>query len=318
MSPQQLAGAAASAADDLYGFGAMLYELLSGYPPSYGDGKLAEDNRQKHRGIASNGAGGRSRDLSRRLLADSPADRPADMASVERELAAVLAAPPVASVERVNRVTAPIHRSDSRSSRRIRAPRAGRAAARRVAALGAAARGSEDELRRQGFRRGLGAAALGARASLPSAVVFFVLPRWCRAGETSALRARRFVRAGEANGAEPEKKEVDFAALARAKQDADDKRAPLEERLKKLGARAADQWGGEEFRRANDELAAGDKEYEAREYITALEHFTAHRAAGRPRWRSAPAKYWLRSSKAARQRCRKDAPQTPRLHSCSR
>src|SRR4030095_14314129 len=74
---------------------------------------------------------------------------------------------------------------------------------------------------------------------------------------------------------EAAKKEVDFAALARAKQDADDRRAPIEERLKKLAARAAEQWGGDEFRRANEELAAGDKDYEAREYVTALEHFTA-------------------------------------------
>src|SRR4030095_10275204 len=74
---------------------------------------------------------------------------------------------------------------------------------------------------------------------------------------------------------EAAKKEVDFAALARAKQDADDRRAPIEERLKKLAARAAEQWGGDEFRRANEELAAGDKDYEAREYITALEHFSA-------------------------------------------
>jgi len=71
------------------------------------------------------------------------------------------------------------------------------------------------------------------------------------------------------------KKEIDFAALARAKQDADDRRGPIEERLKKLAARAAEQWGGEEFKRANEELAAGDKDYEAREYVTALEHFTA-------------------------------------------
>ena len=52
-------------------------------------------------------------------------------------------------------------------------------------------------------------------------------------------------------------------------------RGPIEERLKKLAARAAEQWGGEEFKRANEELAAGDKDYEAREYVTAHEHFAA-------------------------------------------
>ncbi|MDY6949836.1 MAG: serine/threonine-protein kinase, partial [Pseudomonadota bacterium] len=40
-SPQQLAGAPASVADDVYGFGALLYELLSGYPPFYPDAAAA-------------------------------------------------------------------------------------------------------------------------------------------------------------------------------------------------------------------------------------------------------------------------------------
>jgi eukaryotic-like serine/threonine-protein kinase len=103
-------------------------------------------------------------------------------------------------------------------------------------------------------------------------VVFFVLPRLVEKEQPA-----RYAPAASSVPAKPEekaKKEVDFAALARAKQDADDRRAPIEERLKKLAARAADQWGGEEFRRANEELAAGDKDYEAREYITALGHFS--------------------------------------------
>ena len=36
-SPQQLAGLAATISDDLYGLGALAYELLSGYPPYYPD-----------------------------------------------------------------------------------------------------------------------------------------------------------------------------------------------------------------------------------------------------------------------------------------
>ena len=52
----------------------------------------------------------------------------------------------------------------------------------------------------------------------------------------------------------------------------------IEERLKKLAARRG-QWGGAEFKRANEELAAGDKDYEAREYVTALEHFCDRAAA---------------------------------------
>jgi len=270
MSPQQAAGSAASAADDLYGFGAMLYELLSGYPPSYGSGKLAATPGRNIAALPASVPEPLAR-LVAQLLAESPADRPADMASVERELAAVLAAPLVATVERVNQPTPPPAHPVRIEPPSIRAPAQGeplRGEWRRSATPAADA----DELRRQGFRRGIGAAALGLSIAA-IALVFFVLPRWFEQEKPA-----RYVPAASsvpAKPAEPEKKEVDFAALARAKQDADDKRAPLEERLKKLAARAAEQWGGEEFRRANEELAAGDKEYEAREYIKALEHFTA-------------------------------------------
>jgi protein kinase-like protein len=262
MSPQQAAGAAASPADDIYGFGAMLYELLSGYPPSYGNGTLAALPATVPAPLAQ---------LVARLLAESPADRPADMQSTERELAAILAAPPVTSVEPVNESTpnpAPI---------RVEPPRM------RGSAQGEPLRGvwqrsapqgtNAEELRRQGFRRGLGAASIVAGIAA-IAFVFFALPRWVGNGGQEPARYKQAASPVPAKPAEEPKKEVDFAALARAKQDADDRRGPIEERLKKLAARAAEQWGGEEFKRANDELAAGDKDYEAREYVTALEHFT--------------------------------------------
>lgn len=269
MSPQQAVGAAASAADDLYGFGAMLYELLSGYPPSYGDGKLATTTGKNIAALPASVPEPLAR-LVAQLLAESPADRPADMTSVERELAAVLAAPHVATVERVNQPT-PTPNPIRIEPPSLRAPAQGeplRGEWQRSAQQSANA----DELRRQGFRRGIGAAALGL-GIVGIAVVFFVLPRLVEKEQPA-----RYVPAASSVPAKPEekaKKEVDFAALARAKQDADDRRAPLEERLKKLAARAAEQWGGDEFRRANEELAAGDKDYEAREYITALEHFSA-------------------------------------------
>ena len=270
MSPQQAAGEAASVADDIYGFGAMLYELLSGYPPSYGDGKLGAGKTLA--ALPATVPEPLAR-LVAQLLAESPADRPADMQSIERELAAVLAAPPAASTQSVNQSTpgpAPI---------RVEPP-----SARTPSTLGEPLRGewqrsspqrtTADDLRRQGFRRGLAAASI-ALGVVAVAVVFFALPRWV--GQEAPARYKQAASpvAAQPAAQELEKKEVDFAALARAKQDADDRRGPLEERLKKLAARAAEQWGGAEFKRANEELAAGDKDYEAREYITALEHFSA-------------------------------------------
>jgi hypothetical protein len=266
MSPQQAAGAPASIADDVYGFAAMLHELLSGYPPSYGDGKLAATTTTAALPASVPEPFAR---LVARMLADSPGDRPADMQSVERELTAVLAAPPSAPVEPVNQPTPQIRVEPPN----MRAPSSPGEPLRGEWQRSAPQSDTADDLRRQGFRRGLGAASI-AVGLVAVGIVFFVLPRWFENEQPA-----RYQQAASSVPAkpveEPEKKEVDFAALARAKQDADDRRAPLDERLKKLTARAAEQWGGEEFKRANEELAAGDKDYEAREYITALEHFTA-------------------------------------------
>jgi hypothetical protein len=269
MSPQQAAGVAASAADDLYGFGAMLYELLSGYPPSYGDSKGAA---AKGKSIAALPASVPEplALLVTWLLAESPAARPADMESVERTLAAMLAAPPAASPEPVKQ-SAPSPTPIQIEPPGMRAPAQGESL-RGEWQRSTAQRTTAEQFRRQGFRRGLGAAAIAAGIAAV-AFVFFALPRWVE----QPARYTPAASSVPAKPAAPEaaKKEVDFAALARAKQDADDRRGPIEERLKKLAARAADRWGGEEFKRANDELAAGDKDYEAREYITALEHFGA-------------------------------------------
>lgn len=267
MSPQQAAGEAASPADDTYGFGTMLYELLSGYPPSYGDGKLSQTPAALPAAVPAPLA-----QLVARLLAESPADRPADMQSVERELAAILTAPPMTSAEPVNQPVS------NPTPIRVEPP------STRVPGQGEPLRGewqrsstrsaSADELRQQGFRRGLGAAAVVAGITAV-VFVFFALPRWFQAEQPAQYKQAGSTVPAKPVAQEVPKKEVDFAALARAKQDADDRRGPIEERLKKLAARAADQWGGEEFKRSNDELAAGDKDYAAREYVTALEHFNA-------------------------------------------
>lgn len=88
-SPQQLRGEPAQAADDLYAFGALLYELIAGHPPYYPE---VTQDRVLHepvppllpRGVVPVGV----RELALRLLAKSANERPASAAQVRTKLAA--------------------------------------------------------------------------------------------------------------------------------------------------------------------------------------------------------------------------------------
>jgi hypothetical protein len=88
-SPQQLRGDPPLPADDLYAFGALLYELIAGHPPWYPE--ITRD-RVLHepvpplvpRGVVPVGV----RELALRLLAKSPRERPASAAEVRARLSA--------------------------------------------------------------------------------------------------------------------------------------------------------------------------------------------------------------------------------------
>ncbi len=91
-SPQQLRGDPPQAADDLYAYGALLYELIAGHPPYYPE--ISRD-RVLHepvpallpRGVVPVGV----RELALRLLAKLPYERPASAADVRARLAAAAA-----------------------------------------------------------------------------------------------------------------------------------------------------------------------------------------------------------------------------------
>lgn len=267
MSPQQLAGAAAAPADDIYAYGAMLYELLSGYPPFYPDAGNERVRTEKPPSLASSAVPEQIAELIDRCLAKAPADRPASMEVVERELSAVLAMLPAPTILNVSGVPAahvappsvglplanvePLRGEWHRTTVRTR---------------------SEAELRRQGFRRGLGAAAL-VLGLIGIGIVFFALPRWV--GEGQPATPARIAAASVPQQVEPEKKELDFAALAKAKQDAEELRSAIDARLLKLRERAVDQWGGAELKQAGDALAAGDKNFAEREYTAAVKQFSS-------------------------------------------
>lgn len=90
-SPQQIEGEPPTPADDVYGLGALAYELLSGYPPYYPDfdaraviGAPVPDLQPIH------AAPPRLVRLVMRMLAKDPAERPASMDDLQEELHAAL------------------------------------------------------------------------------------------------------------------------------------------------------------------------------------------------------------------------------------
>nr|WP_298718200.1 serine/threonine-protein kinase [uncultured Steroidobacter sp.] len=268
-SPQQLAGAPVSVADDMYGFGALLYELLSGYPPFYPDAAAARDETREPPPLSVNVPAAVAQ-LLVRLLARRAEDRPTDMGSVEEDLRAALASlPPPAMMNDMNE-PAPIKPASVKiEPPGLRPPPGQGEPLRGEWRRTTGPRVSEDDLRRQGFRRGLGAALL-ALGLVAIAVVFFVLPKVVERGQPAKQApVVAAVAPAKVEDKPAEKKPLDFAALAKAKQAAEELRASIDERLQKLDARAAAQWGGEEFNRAKSLLAAADQDAAAREYTAA-------------------------------------------------
>ena len=266
MSPQQFAGEQASVSDDVYGFGVLLYELLSGYPPFYPSITAERVRNERPASLTANAAIPVAlAELIDRCLAKTPGERPADMQTIDNELATIQAQLPPISI--VNTGAS----KPSVSPPAVRPPVAQGEPLRSEWRRPQVSARNDDELRRQGFRRGLGVAAV-LLAIIGIGIVFFALPRWVARNQAVAPVAVNASPKSE-ESAVPQKKPVDFAALARARQDAEEQRTAIDDRFTRLRERAVEQWGGAEFQRAGAELATGDKAFAAREYASAAQHF---------------------------------------------
>lgn len=148
-SPQQWRGEPARSADDCYGFGAMLYELICGHPPFYPE--LTRDKvlfEPPAPLLPRTPIPDRLRLLTLRLLAKDPAQRPGSMAEIRVQIEQALAELCGTPEERL------VVPAGARGPRSIPAPDG-----------------------RPATRRRYGLMAAGAVVVLAAAAVFLMLPR---------------------------------------------------------------------------------------------------------------------------------------------
>ena len=254
-SPQQLAGSAPRVTDDIYSFGAMTYELLSGYPPFYpdADGALVATGPPALpviRGAMPPPLEG----LVRRCLARQPEQRPQSATELRDLLQSMTASAPE-----------PVAVRDDVARAALRAPDPPPTAIEPQWRRPAASEPSPGELRSQGFRRGLLAAAL-ALLLVAAGLVFFALPQWVERNEAVARAPVPSVAVKPAPAAPAR----DLQQLAELKRQVDELRPVVAGRLASLEKRSAGSWGGAQFARGKQRLAAADVASGSREYSVAL------------------------------------------------
>ncbi len=257
-SPQQLAGFAPLVSDDIYSFGAMAYELLSGYPPFYPDADSALAATAPPALPVIRGAMPPQLEaLVRRCLARQPEQRPQSAAELRDLLQAMTATAPEPVA---------IHDQATRAS--VRAPDPAPAAIEPQWRKPAVSGPSPGELRSQGFRRGLLAAAL-AFLLVAAGLVFFALPRWVERNNAVVVAPAAPADASPAPAA-PAEPARDLQQLAELKRQLDELRPVVAGRLAGLEKRSAASWGGAQFARGKQRLAAADAASGSRDYPVAL------------------------------------------------
>lgn len=262
-SPAQWDGTAATPADDLYGLGALLYELASGQPPFYPDvdaRRAATEVPPPLTGVPPPLAA-----LVGRLLSKDPAGR-GELALARAELAAAAAVPePLAMVP-------PAAAGPSSPPSRPLAPPGWQPSAAAPPDGGAVERGSR---RVAALLLLLGAAALA---------VFALLPRYMRdhppqvqlvEPPAAPVLAARQAAQPKALPSTPEA----LAELARGKTRAEDARASFEAARGAADATHAELWGGADFAALTAAAAAAEAQYRDRDYDLAAGSWSTARAA---------------------------------------
>lgn len=261
-SPQQLAGDAPRAEDDIYSLGVLIYELISGIPPDPGAGTAAP--------AAKNGIPVPTTvaELLSDMLARDPGRRP-DAETVTKRLrdagfhpgsvpVRFIAGSDAQVVEPVDATIQPLERRPARPKSVIDQP--GRASGISPRLLGGALAG----------------------AFLVLLVVVFVLPRLTGNRQPELHDNRSPVAASERKPAAGDESLlfneniVEFQSTddrVRLKRETEQVLGELLSKLETLQARAVQRWGGQTFKNAQSIYADGDQDYLRRNYKAAGEKY---------------------------------------------
>ena len=258
-SPQQLAGQPPCVADDVYGFGALAYELLSGYPPHYPDAAAAAAGAELPATIPARvPVPAALTRLVLECLSPSPDARPGGMVELREALARTLG-------------------TDSHTASPTIEPRAAlRAPAEAPAPIeprwrrASTAREDGADRDRHALRRGLVWTAFAALV-VAAILVIFALPRWVQPPPVAtAPPAEDPAAAQAARAAEQAARQRDLKRLAELKREYEQLLPSVRGRLDALVARAAGEWGGEAFARARRTFDGAAQKFAARDYEPAL------------------------------------------------
>ena len=248
-SPAQWQGQPPAPADDLWGLGALLYQLVAGAPPYYPAVDAARLAREPP--AAPAGAPPALAALIVRLLSPQPAAR-GELAAARATLAelAATSAPEPRPRAPAPAPPRPLPAAGWQPAAAVQAPPG--PAPRRSAAL-----------------------VIGLPLLLAAVVgVFVVLPRWARehppevavvASAPSPILAAREAAAPKALPSTPE----GLADLARAKTSAETARAAFEAARAPLAGEHAELWGGAELARMNGSASDAEARYHERDYAAA-------------------------------------------------
>jgi tetratricopeptide (TPR) repeat protein len=258
VSPERLDGATAAVADDVYAFGVLLYELVGGHPPFYPDLTPERARNEIPAPLTGRPAPADSLvALVARCLAKQPADRPAAMGELRVDLERCLAdevattgSQAAAFKPRPPAEALPIRPQWQRSTNTGPTP---------------------DQLRREGFRKGVLAAAV-ALLIAAFGFAFFVLPGLVASNSTTASAPPASAPA-KATTAPAQPAAPNFEQLAELKRRAEERRAPLPDRITHLEQRDVAQWARDPHAQLKADLAAGDQAMTQREFSAALQRF---------------------------------------------